>query len=213
LASITDSGVRSSCEASATNCWRARGLDRRGDAAPDHDRAHEHARQQERRDEQHAEDDRLLGVGDLLHGLGDHHPAVAHVLARDPHLRAVDRRRDRVGDVVQLLGQLRCRAARGHRPVRRDDPQQEGGAVRPPRIASGIRGWPVGHRSVRRQAVEGLGEALVDLVGEGARRDRDDAEGHDEVDHGHHARRRERDPDRLAANRRHVGHRHPAPSR
>ena len=65
-ASITDSGVRSSCEASAVNSsWRRRAASmgaatrRPMTTAPD-----EHEAQQERRDQQHAEDDRPLGVGD-----------------------------------------------------------------------------------------------------------------------------------------------------
>ena len=50
---MTDSGVRSSCDASAVNStwrWRA-GLDRRGDAPADGDRAEEDDEEQERRDQ------------------------------------------------------------------------------------------------------------------------------------------------------------------
>ena len=208
-ASITDSGVRSSCEASAVNSsWRRLAWSiGAGDAPADRDGSDEDDQEQHRRDQQLGQDQRRLGLGDAVEVLGDDDVVARRPIA--PAIRmsiAVDRRRLRVGHGSVLSRQVRIGRRGEDGAIRLDGPGQEGqsaGAVRIGRrevatsATAAIAAAATGKRLADR-SVEGSGELGVDLGGEVAVNDCHDRHGHDQVDDGHDPGGRQGDPDRLA---------------
>ena len=215
-ASMTETGVRSSCEASALNAsWRCRARSigaatrRPMTTAP-----MKTSEEQHRPDDQLGQEEGRLGRRQLGRPLPDDHVAIAGAGAGHPDVHPADA--DRLGRRSPSSRRPAGRRRRCSRsPSRSAAPSRRagsgrrggrgGGASKPP-PGPGWSGWFVMWASA-------VDQARVELAGERVREQDERAGGDREVDRRHHERRRRRRPGSTAARTSRAGPGHASSSR